>query len=275
MALRIQTNLPALFAHRQVNLTQQKLEKSLEKLSSGFRINHAADDAAGLAISERLRTQVHGLNQASRNIQDGISLIQTAEGGLEELHLMMQRMRTLAIQSSNDTNTSADRTLIQKEVTQLIAEVDRMQTTVVFNTKQLLTGDFTSSNPLKLHVGANQAQSLDMTLTSMSTTGLGVNALSIETQANAEAAIATLDTAIDRISSNRADLGAIQNRLEHTFNFVKIAEENMMASESRIRDVDMATEMVNYTKNQILSQAGMAMLSQANLGAQTVLALFG
>lgn len=276
MSFRIQTNLPALFAHRQVNLTNQSMEKSLEKLSSGYRINHAADDAAGLAISEKLRTQSNGLEQASRNIQDGISLIQTAEGGMEELHLILQRMRTLAIQSANDTNTASDRALIQVEVSQLLSEIGRMQTTVVFNGKQLLTGAYESgTGNIVLHAGAGANQTLNVNIGSMSTTGLGINAISVATQAGAETAITSLSTAINSVSSDRATLGAIQNRLEHTYNFVRVAQENMQASESRIRDVDMAAEMVNYTKGQILSQAGMAMLSQANLSSRNVLSLFG
>lgn len=276
MSFRIQTNLPALFAHRQVNLTNSAMEKSLEKLSSGYRINHAADDAAGLAISEKLRTQSNGLEQASRNIQDGISLIQTAEGGMEELHLILQRMRTLAIQSANDTNTASDRQLIQVEVNQLLSEISRMQTTVVFNGKQLLTGAYQSgTGDIALHVGAGANQTLNINIGSMSTTGLGINAVSVATQAGAETAITSLSDAINSVSSDRATLGAIQNRLEHTYNFVRVAQENMQASESRIRDVDMAAEMVNYTKGQILSQAGMAMLSQANLSSRNVLSLFG
>ncbi len=276
MSFRIQTNLPALFAHRQVNLTNSAMEKSLEKLSSGYRINHAADDAAGLAISEKLRTQSNGLEQASRNIQDGISLIQTAEGGMEEMHLILQRMRTLAIQSANDTNTASDRQLIQVEVSQLLSEINRMQTTVVFNGKQLLTGAYASgTGNVALHVGAGANQTLNLNIGSMSTTGLGINAVSVATQAGAETAITALSDAINSVSSDRATLGAIQNRLEHTYNFVRVAQENMQASESRIRDVDMAAEMVNYTKGQILSQAGMAMLSQANLSSRNVLSLFG
>jgi len=273
--MRVQHNLVAIFAHRQLAKTHIKVENSLEKLSSGYRINHAADDAAGLEISEKLRTQVNGLGQAARNIQDGISLIQTAEGGLEELHQIAQRLRKLAVQSANGTNTDQDRQLIQLEVEQLLAEVDRMQTTVVFNTKQLLSGEFASGvGQLMLHDGANQNQSLAVNIGSMSTTGLGINGLSLTTFQGAEDAIGTLDTALDRISDTRTALGAAQVKLEHSFNFVKIAEENMQASESRIRDVDMASEMTNFTKNQILLQATNAMLAQANLRPSNLLALF-
>lgn len=283
----VQHNLSATFAQRQLTITNLSLEKSLEKLSSGYRINHAADDAAGLAISEKLRTQVSGLEQAGRNTMDGISLIQTAEGGLEELHLIMQRMRTLAIEAANDTLTTSDRALLQVEVDQLLQEIDRMQTTVVFNTRQLLTGNYAAGvGSIALHVGANEGQMLGINIGSMSTTGLGIGVLlwknstgaltgnaGMTTQAGAEAAIGLLDSAINTVSSNRADLGAKQNRLEHTYNFIRIAMENMQASESRIRDVDMAEELTKFTKNQILLQAGNAMLAQANLKTQSVLQL--
>lgn len=275
MSFRIQTNLPALFAHRQVNLTNMAMESSLEKLSSGYRINSASDDAAGLAISEKLRTQVTGLEQAARNVQDGVSLIQTAEGGMEELHLILQRMRTLSIQSANDTNTASDRAMIQVEVTQLLAEINRMQSTVVFNSKKLLDGSYKSgTGNIVIHSGADANQTITLNIDGMNTTSLGINAVSVTTQPLSETAITALSTAINTVSTNRANLGAVQNRLEHTYNFIKVAQENMAASESRIRDVDMAAEMVNYTKSQILSQAGMAMLSQANLSSRNVLALF-
>jgi len=271
----VQHNLSATFASHQLNITNDRLQKSLEKLSSGYRINHAADDAAGLAISEKLRTQVSGLEQAARNVQDGISLIQTAEGGMEELHLILQRMRTLAIQSANDTNTASDRALIQVEVSQLLSEINRMQTTVVFNTKQLLTGSYaTGVGSVALHAGANASQVLAVHIGSMSTTGLGINGLNIATQTGSESAITLLSNAINTVSRNRAELGAVQNRLEHTYNFVNTAMENMEASESRIRDVDMASEMTDYTAAQILQQAGTAMLSQANSKASNVLTLF-
>lgn len=273
--MKIQHNLPAIFAHRQLGITSSRLDKSLEKLSSGYRINHAADDAAGLAISEKLRTQVSGLEQASRNVQDGISLIQTAEGGMEELHLILQRIRVLAVQSANDTLTSADRALIQVEVDQLLSEINRMQTTVTFNTKQLLTGQFTAGvGSISLQAGANQYQILAINIGSMSTTGLGIDGISIGTQVDAENALTTLSTAIDSVSRDRANLGAVQNRLEHTYQFTRVAMENMQSSESRIRDVDMALEMTMYTKNQILQQAGNAMLAQANTRPSNLLALF-
>ena len=294
----IQHNLSAIFAHRQLTITNGALDRSLEKLSSGYRINHASDDAAGLAISEKLRTQVSGLEQSSRNVQDGISLIQTAEGGLEELTLILQRMRTLAIQASNDTLTGSDRALLQVEVDQLLQEIDRMQTTVVFNTRQLLTGlpaptgePASSAGSIQLHVGANQDQTLSVVIQAMSLQGLGVDELRSEgmetfdgplvgagtaamtTRAGSELAIGLLSAAIDQVSSARADLGAKQNRLEHTYQFTRVSMENMQASESRIRDTDMAEELTKFTKTQILMQAGNAMLSQANLKTQSVLQL--
>ena len=275
MDMKVQHNIAAMFAHRQLTITNMRLNKNLERLSSGYRINHAADDAAGLAISEKLRSQVNGLDQASRNIMDGISLIQTAEGGLEELHQMLQRLRTLAIQAANDTYTTSDRQLIQVEVTQLLNEIDRMQTTVEFNTKKLLTGAYSVGvGSIRLHVGANYNQVLAIHIGSMSTTGLGINGINVTTQAGAESAISLLTTAINTVSSTRADLGAKQNRLEHTYNFVRIAMENLQAAESRIRDTDMAYEMTQFTKNQILVQAGNAMLAQANIRPSNILALF-
>ncbi len=286
--LRIQHNVSAMYAHRQLTLTNFRINSSLEKLSSGYRINRAADDAAGLAISEKLRTQINGLDQASRNIQDGISLIQTAESGLEELHSILQRMRVLAVQSANDTLIDSDREFIQLEITQLLCEIDRMQTGVQFNTKYLLNGSYgidrATGNPgsLVFHVGANINQTYSVHISSFSTTGMnidtlgdGTTAFTVATRAEAESAIALLSSAINQISEQRAQLGAIQNRLEHTYNFVLIAKENLQSAESRIRDVDLAAEMVNFTKEQILMQAGQAMLTQANLRPQSVLQMLG
>jgi len=272
MSLRIMNNVSAQFAHRQLSITNGNLNKSLEKLSSGYRINHAADDAAGLVISEKLRTQINGLGQASRNIQDGISLLQTTEGGLDELHSILQRMRVLSIQASNGTLTDTDRTLIQSEVTQLLCEIDRMNSTVTFNTIQLFNY---SAGSLKIQAGATQGQSLTITLSSISTTALSINTLSVTSAAGAETAITSLTSAIDLISRRRATIGAMQNRLEHTLNFVGISRENQMSAESRIRDVDFADEMINFTKTQILAQAGNSMLAQANLLPQSVLQLLG
>ncbi|MBP7653545.1 flagellin [Candidatus Dependentiae bacterium] len=282
--LRIMHNVSAMYSHRQLTLTNFRINSSLEKLSSGYRINRAADDAAGLAISEKLRTQIYGLDQASRNIQDGISLIQTAESALEEIHSILQRMRTLAVQSSNDTLIDSDRNFIQLEITQLLCEIDRMQTGVQFNTKYLLNGSYGivgnigDPGSLVFHVGANINQTFSVHITSFSTTGMNIDTLTdgttgftVATRTQAESAIGLLSAAINQVSLQRAQLGAIQNRLEHTYNFVLIAKENLQTAESRIRDVDLAAEMVNFTKEQILMQAGQAMLTQANMRPQSVL----
>jgi len=283
--LRIMTNLEAIYAHRQLSITNFRINKSMEKLSSGYRINHAADDAAGLAVSEKFRTQIRGLEQAAKNVQDGISMIQTAEGGLEELHEMLHRMRVLSIQAANETLTTSDRALIQLEIDQLLSEIDRMQTSVNFNTLKLLTGsgwtDGTSNfGSFTFHVGSNYTQTLSVIVQSFSTSALNINIIgtnqtsALTSRAGANSAIALLSTAINRVSSQRAVLGAFQNRLEHTYNFINISRENQIAAESRIRDTDMAAEMVSYTKDQILAQASQAMLVQANLKPQSVLQLF-
>ncbi|HEY8415265.1 MAG TPA: flagellin, partial [Thermaerobacter sp.] len=248
------------------------LNKSLERLSSGLRINRAADDAAGLAISEKMRAQIAGLQTAQRNAQDAISLIQTAEGALNETHSILQRMRELAVQAASDTNTDADRQQIQKEVSQLISEVTRIAQTTEFNTQKLLDGSFTAK---VFQIGANNGQTITVSINDMSASGLGIDTVDVSTQAGAAAAIATLDTAIDDVSAQRADLGALQNRLEHTIANLGVAVENLQAAESRIRDVDMALEMANFTRNQILLQSGTAMLAQANAMPQAVLQLLG
>jgi len=273
MGMRIMNNVQAQYAHRQLTLTNLRLNKSMEKLSSGYRINHASDDAAGLAISEKLRTQVKGLDQAKRNIQDGISLLQTAEGGLGEVHSILQRMRVLAVQSSNDTLTTSDRQLIQTEVNQLLSEIDRMTTSVSYNTIQLFAGAGTGT--ISIHAGADANQSLKITAlsTSITTTNLSISNLSITSVTAAESAITSLTAAINSVSQTRSNIGASQNRLEHTYNFAGISMENQTAAESRIRDVDFASEMINFTKNQILAQAGNSMLSQANMRPQSVLQL--
>ncbi len=283
--LRIMTNLQAIYTHRQMSLTNFRINRSMEKLSSGYRINHAADDAAGLAVSEKFRTQIKGLEQSGKNTQDAISMIQTAEGGLEELHNMLHRMRVLSIQASNETLTTSDRALIQLEIDQLLSEIDRMQTSVEFNTKPLLTGAYFDTNGTNLgslvfHVGANYNQTISVRIQSFSTTGLNINSMgtgsgsALTSTGGANSAIELLSAAINTVSSQRAVLGAFQNRLEHTYNFVNITRENQIAAESRIRDVDMAAEMVTFTKDQILSQAGQAMLVQANMKPQSVLQLF-
>lgn len=272
MGLRINQNITALNAHRNLVTTDNALSKSLERLSSGLRINRAADDAAGLAISEKMRSQIKGLAQAIRNAQDGISLIQTAEGALNETHSILQRMRQLAIQAANDTLTDADRNQIQQEIDQLIEEINRIGNTTQFNTKVLLSGDF-ASTPLTFHIGANQDQVIALTLGDMRATALTIDAIDVTTQTGAEAAIASLDVAINAVSTERSKLGAYQNRLEHTIANLGVAQENLTAAESRIRDVDMAAEMMEFTRAQILLQAGTAMLAQANTLPQAVLQL--
>lgn len=293
---RINSNVPALFSQRTLNLTNEMLSKNLERLSSGLRINRASDDAAGLAVSERFRTQTNGLKQAQTNIQDGISLIQIAEGGISTISDMLQRLRTLSVQASNDTLTTTDRSLLQLEVNEIIEEVDRQVSTVTFNTKQLLNGDFArGTGSVAIQAGANSGQTISLHIFTASATGMGITGLGqtgnssasllgkstgttlqtggIMTRIAAESAIALLSSAIDRINSLRAELGAKQNRLERTLNFVRVQTENQQASESRIRDLDFAAEVVDFTKNQILQQAGTAALAQANVAPQTVLQL--
>ncbi|MFW5962097.1 MAG: flagellin [bacterium] len=279
----INNNVSALNAHRNLNSTQNSLDKTMERLSSGFRINRAADDAAGLAISEKMRAQVTGLNQSVRNAQDGISLIQTAEGALTETHSMLNRMRELAVQSANDTNGDVDRTALQSEFEQLQSEIDRVAENTEFNGKALLDGTFNSTDgeELVFHIGANADQSIEINIEDMTTEGLEVEAeggttvADIEDQENANDAIDLIDDAIQEVSTQRASLGAYQNRLEHTVSNLNVTKENLQAAESRIRDADMAEEMMDFTKNQILSQAGTAMLAQANAKSQGVLQLLG
>jgi flagellin len=331
--MRINHNIAALNTYRQLNSASTAQSKSMEKLSSGLRINRAGDDAAGLAISEKMRGQIRGLDQASRNAQDGISLIQTTEGALNETHSILQRMRELAVQSANDTNTDTDRTELQKEVNELSAEITRIGNNTEFNTKKLLDGDFSGT----FHIGANEGQNLSISVNDMrsdalqvgtaytagsSTTligedgstvvatwkaaGTGVatagyyagagtsttaadlmlsagTALSqgtkgafgidISSQGAADTAITTINEAIETVSAERSKLGATQNRLEHTINNLGTSSENLTAAESRVRDVDMAKEMMEQTKNSILSQAAQAMLAQANQQPQGVLQL--
>ncbi|WP_018132184.1 flagellin N-terminal helical domain-containing protein [Effusibacillus pohliae] len=276
--MRIQNNISALFAQNRLALNNANLQKSLEKLSSGYRINRAGDDAAGLAISEKMRGQIAGLNQAVRNAQDGISLIQTAEGALNESHSILQRMRELAVQAVNDTNTTGDRAKIKDELTQLKSELDRIAKTTQFNGMNLLDGTFSNK---KFQIGANSGQTITLTVKSMSASKLSISTkyLSIangsagQQKSIASALISYVDKGINVVSQQRSYLGAIQNRLEHTINNLQAASENLTAAESRIRDVDMAAEMVKFTKNQILVQAGTSMLAQANQAPQTVLQL--
>ncbi|MGE5507757.1 MAG: flagellin [Chitinophagales bacterium] len=270
MSLRINNNIEAVNAHRNLSVTAQSMSKSMEKLSSGLRINRAADDAAGLAISEKLRGQVNGINQAVRNSQDGISLIQTAEGALNEVHSLLQRLRELAVQAASDTLTGSDRTAIDSEMDQLVLEVTRISSTTEFNTQKLLDGSFTNR---QLQIGANSGQVLTVSIASATAADLTIDSLQVDSNANASAAIASIDAAIGTVSNIRASLGALQNRLEHTIANLGVAAENLLSSESRIRDVDMAQEMMSFTKVQILQQAGTAMLAQANQAPQTVLQL--
>lgn len=267
--MRINHNITAFNTYRQLSNNTNATSKSLEKLSSGLRINRAGDDAAGLAISEKMRGQIRGLDQATRNSQDGISLIQTAEGALNETHSILQRMRELAVQAGNDTNTADDRTQIATEISQLQSEIDRIATDTQFNTANLLGGTFSAT----LQVGANSGQVINFTIGTMSTSGLTIGGLDYSSNATVSTALASLDDAITSVSTQRANLGALQNRLEHTINNLSTASENLSAAESRVRDVDMAKEMMEFTKNNILSQAAQSMLAQANQQPQGVLQL--
>ncbi|KJE27546.1 flagellar hook-associated protein 3 [Geobacillus kaustophilus] len=324
--MRINHNIAALNTYRQLTTNTTNASKSIEKLSSGLRINRAGDDAAGLAISEKMRGQIRGLEQASRNAQDGISLIQTAEGALNEVHSILQRMRELATQAANSTNTQADREQLQKEFNQLTSEINRIGNTTEFNTQKLLNGNVSGASPIKLQIGANTNQSFEIKifdmraqalglagasgasannigaattsngtsvssvlsggianakfaggtankLTDVSNTGTDEYALDIMTFSGATAAISKIDIAINTVSTERARLGSYQNRLEHTINNLDTSAENLTAAESRIRDVDMAKEMMEFTKQNILTQAAQSMLAQANQQPQSVLQL--
>ena len=264
----INHNISSMNALRNLNINSSAMSKTMEKLSSGYRINRAADDAAGLAISEKMRAQISGLRQAQRNAQDGISLIQTAEGALNEVHSMLRRIRDLALQAANDTNTDADKAEIQKEVEQLIAEISGIAGRTEFNTKKLLA----SGGTVTLQIGANSGQTIDVTLVKMTATELDIKGFSVS---GATVKLSTIDAAISKVSSFRSSLGAVQNRLEHTINNLAVSEENLQAAESRIRDADMAAEIAELTKAQILQQAGTAMLAQANMKSQSVLSLLG
>ena len=272
MVMRINNNLMAMNAHRQLKVNSSNQEKSLEKLSSGYRINRAGDDAAGLSISEKMRAQIRGLQKASTNAQDGISLIQTAEGALAETHEILQRMRELAVQAANDTNVAADRTAINLELKELAAEITRIAEKTQFNTQTLLAGDFQNA---VIQIGANNGETLTISIEDMTATTLGVDADAIEivSSGDAQGVIDLVNSAIIKVSAERAKLGAKQNRLEHTIKNLETAAENLQASESRIRDVDMAKEMMSFTKNNILNQAATAMLAQANQVPQGVLQL--
>ena len=272
----VQHNMTALNANRQLGITNTNLARSTEKLSSGYRVNRAADDAAGLSISEKMRGQIRGLEQASTNAEDGQSLIQTAEGALSEIHSVLQRMRELTVQASNDTNVSADRKAIAKEVRALTSEINRIATQTQFNTMRLLSGGFKNK---KLQVGANTNQTISIEISSMTAGKLGVSAtviakvISSSTGKEITKLITTVNTAIKKVSTQRSALGALQNRLDHTIANADNMAENLQSSESKIRDVDMADEMVSYSASSILQQAGQSMLAQANQATQGVLSL--
>lgn len=276
----INHNISAIFANRMLRFNAERVDKNIEKLSSGLRINSAGDDPAGLAVSEKLRSQVRGLRQAARNIEDATSFIQTTEGYLQESQDILHRLRELAIQSSNGIYTPVDRMQIQVEVSSLSAEIDRVATSAQYNGMRMLTGQFanpvaggTPSSSMWFHIGANPDQRARVYIGTMTTTGLNVNRLSLSTPENANSAISRIDTALDKISKQRADLGAYQVRFEKAVEGIMAGYENMQAAESRIRDVDMAEEMVNYVKNQILIQTSTSMLAQANMKPASVLYL--
>jgi flagellin len=313
--MRINHNIAALNAYRNLEINNENASKSLEKLSSGLRINRAADDAAGLAISEKMRSQIRGLDMAQRNALDGVSVVQTADGALNSTQEILQRMRELSVQAASDSNTDTDRQEIQKEVNQLTSEVNRIANTTEFNTGKLLDGSKTGAGALTFQIGANAGQTVTLEIGDMSATALAVSsdtasttagntitlsdgttqatvwytttagadnglasatpqyALDVTSNQKAQAAITVIDDAIQRVSSERAHLGAVQNRLEYTVDNLNTMNENVTSSESRIRDVDMAEEMTNFTKNNILNQAAQAMLSQANQLPQGVLQL--
>jgi flagellin len=272
----VQHNLTAMNSNRMLGLTQSSLTKSTEKLSSGYKINRAADDAAGLAISEKMRRQVRGLTQASANAQDGVSAVQTAEGALNEVHDMLQRMNELATQAANDTNMSTDRDYIQSEMNALVDEIDRVSKTTTFNEQSLLDGSFTGK---KLQVGAegDAEQTITLNINKMSASGIGVSKanVNVSNHTNAQNAIKQIKAALKSVSQQRSDIGAVQNRLEHTISNLDNVVENTTAAESRIRDTDMAAEMVKFSNKNILQQAGQSMLAQANQSNQGVLSLLG
>jgi len=288
----INHNISAIYANKELKFRGWDTQKDIEKLSSGMRINRAGDDATGLAVSEKMRAQIRGLRQAERNTEDGISFIQTTEGYLGEIQDLLHRMRELAIQSSNGIYTIEDRMQIQVEVSELVDEIDRIASQGQFNKLNMLTGRF--ANPavggiplasMWFHVGPNMDQREAVYVGTMSSAGLGLKStsgnaetatfISISTPGGANAAIGYIDRALEKVSKQRADLGAYQNRLEHTAKGTMVAYENTQAAESRIRDTDMAEQMVSFTKNQILTQASVAMLAQANAQPQTVLKLLG
>ena len=282
----INHNMSAMYSQRSTNLTNVAAQKNMEKLSSGLKINRAGDDASGLAVSEKMRSQIRGLNKASENAQNGLSFIQTTEGYLQETTDVIQRIRELAVQSSNGIYTEEDRMQIQVEVSQLIAEVDRIASQAQFNGMNMLTGRFARDEgtnavtaSMWFHIGANMDQRMQVYIGTMTATALNLRNLgdeqimSLESPAEANRAIGTLDEALKKLNKQRADLGGYYNRLEHAIRGIDVAAENLQSAESRIRDTDMAKEMVDFTKNQVLQQSGMAILAQANQSTQNVLSL--
>ena len=267
----VQHNLTAMNSNRMLGLTSAAQAKSTEKLSSGYKVNRAADDASGLAISEKMRRQVRGLTQASANAQDGISMVQTAEGALNEVHDMLQRINELAVKGENGTLTSSDRSYINSEVKQLMSEIDRVASTTTFNEKNLLTG---SCSNVDLQVGAESGQHISLKIEKMSCSGINLTG-SVSSASSAGTLNATVKAAIAKVNQQRSDLGSVQNRLEHTINNLDNVVENTTSAESQIRDTDMATEMVKFSNNNILAQAGQSMLAQANQSNQGVLSLLG
>jgi flagellin len=266
MSLRIQTNVEAFNAQRHLSATTDKIATAMERLSSGYRINRAADDAAGLSISEKLQAQINGLDQANRNAQDAVSLTQTAEGSLDEVHEMLQRVRELAVQYKNGTLSASDQQAIQSEVNQLASEIERIGQSVEFNGINLLSGTGT----ITFQVGANDGEIITVSTISLGQSG-GTAAFGLTASGTSD--IQDIDTAIANVSSQRTKLGAVQNRLEHAMNSLSTYQENLVASQSRIKDVDMASQMVEFTKLQVLQQAGTSVLAQANQSSQSVLSL--
>lgn len=272
MAIVIGTNIASLNAQRNLNSSQGLLNRSMQRLSSGLRINSAKDDAAGLAISDRMTSQIRGLNQAVRNANDAISLSQTAEGALGETTNLLQRMREIAVQSANDTNSDSDRASLAAEFTQLVAEIDRIAGQTQFNNKNVLDGTLSGAT---FHIGANSGQTISITIADADAAALGVSALSVSGQASSNAAIGTIDTAIGLVDTSRGNLGAVQSRLESTIANLSNVSENISASRSRILDADIAAETSALTKASILQQAGVSVLAQANQMPQLALSLLG
>jgi flagellin len=281
--MRISHNMSAIFANRQIKLVSERLDKAIEKLASGEAINRAGDDASGLAVSEKMRTQMNGLIQAEKNAQNGISFIQVAEGSLQQVNDILQRIRMLSIQAANGIYSNQDRIQIQVEVSQLIDEVDRIATSAEFNRQKILTGMYarnSRSGNMYFHVGPNQNQRMLAVIATMSARSLNLldannRKRSLSSVAQANALVGFVDSALDKLNRQRADLGAYYNRMENTIRALSYSHENMVAAYSRIRDADMAAEMVEFTKNQILVQSGTAMLAQANFKPQLVLKLLG